>query len=362
MQSINTDRYLGIAALALLLLGCAAVLRPFLIALLWAVILVSVTWPAFMLLERSVGSRRTLAALLMTCLVALVVIAPFAIVIFGLADNASQLVDAVTQQLERGLPHPPAWLSGIPLVGERIANYWLILINDTGRLATELKGLLPAAQATLLAAGKTVGAGLMELVLSVFIAFFLYRDGEAVDRRVNAVVARIAGDRSRRLMSVARNTVSGVVYGILGTALAQGVLAGIGFAIAGVPGALLLGLATFFLSPVPIGAPLIWGGAAFWLYQQGDTGWAIFIVLWGALVVSMVDNIIKPMIISRGSSLPFLLVLLGVLGGAVAFGLIGVFLGPVLLAVSYRLLNEWSNDLVRPLPDEVVASDAKPAE
>ncbi|CAG4883044.1 AI-2E family transporter [Georgfuchsia toluolica] len=348
MQPSDSDRYLGFAALALLIVGCVVVLHAFLTALLWAVILVSVTWPAFAHLDRWLGHRRNFSALAMTCVVSLVMIAPFAVVTLGLVDNATQLSAAIGGQLERGLPDAPAWLIQIPLVGASLSDYWQNLAHDSSRLTDELQRLLPSAQHALLAAGKTLGSGLMQLTLSVFIAFFLFRDGEEVDRRAIAVASRVAGQRGRYLLEIASNTVTGVVYGILGTALAQGVLAGIGFAIAGVPGALLLGLATFFLSIIPVGPPLIWIGAALWLFQQGDTGWAIFVVLWGFFIVSMVDNIIKPLIISRGSSMPFVLVFLGVLGGVVSFGLIGVFLGPTLLAVGYRLLNEWSSALVEP--------------
>jgi len=143
------------------------------------------------------------------------------------------------------------------------------------------------------------------------------------------------------LLEVAGKTVNSVVYGILGTALAQGVLAGIGFLIAGVPGATLLGLATFFLSVVPVGPPLIWASATVWLYYQGAIGMAIFMGLWGLLVISLVDNFLRPIIISRGSHLPFILVFLGVLGGVLTFGFIGVFLGPTFLAVGYHVLSEW---------------------
>lgn len=356
MQPTASDRYLGFAALALLILGCVAVLHPFLTALLWAVILVSVTWPAFAHLNLWLGQRRNLSALTMTCAVSLVLIAPFAVVALGLADNAKQLSAAIGAQVERGLPNLPDWLAGIPLVGARLNDYWQTLAHDNSSLITELKRLLPSAQDTLLTAGRALGSGLMQLTLSVFIAFFLFRDGEVVSRRAIAVVSRVAGQRGRHLLDIARGTVTGVVYGIMGTALAQGVLAGIGFAIAGVPGALLLGLATFFLSVIPVGPPLVWVGAALWLFQQGDTGWAIFIALWGFFVVSMVDNIVKPLIISRGSSMPFALVFLGVLGGVVTFGLIGVFLGPTLLAVGYRLLNEWSSALIEPTGEEPASS------
>jgi predicted PurR-regulated permease PerM len=153
---------------------------------------------------------------------------------------------------------------------------------------------------------------------------------------------RVAGADALRLLEVAEGTIQGVVYGIIGTALAQAVLQVIGLLLAGVPGALLLGGLTFFLSVVPVGPPMVWGGAAAWLYFNGQMGWAIFVALWGFFVVSTVDNVIKPYLIARGANLPFVLVLLGVLGGVLAFGVIGVFIGPTLLAVGYRVMLEWS--------------------
>jgi predicted PurR-regulated permease PerM len=154
-------------------------------------------------------------------------------------------------------------------------------------------------------------------------------------------VERIGGERGKHLLTVAGNTIRGVVYGILGTALAQALLAGIGFLIAGVPGAAVLALLTFFLSVVPMGPPLVWIPAVIWLFHQGHTGWGIFMLFWG-VGVSSVDNVVKPWLISQGSDMPFLLIFFGVLGGALAFGFIGVFLGPTLLAVGYRLVTEWA--------------------
>ena len=204
-----------------------------------------------------------------------------------------------------------------------------------------MKGLIAPARSVLVTGGGILIAGLLQLGLAVLIAFFLYRDGEAAAVKIERITSRIGGTHGRHLLNVAGSTVISVVYGILGTALVQGVVAGIGFFIAGVPGATLLGLATFFLSAVPVGPPMIWIPATIWLLVQGSTGWAIFLGLWGLLVVSMVDNVLKPMIISHGSHLPFMLVLLGVLGGAAAFGFVGIFLGPTLLAVGYRIVNEW---------------------
>jgi predicted PurR-regulated permease PerM len=186
-----------------------------------------------------------------------------------------------------------------------------------------------------------IGRGALEVVLSVFLTFFIFRDGAAVADRLTTGVGRIAGERGKHLLDVAGRTVRGVVYGILGTALVQGVMAAIGFVIAGVPGAALLGLLTFFLSPIPVGPPLVWIPAVIWLYTQGSTGWAIFMLIWG-MAVSSVDNIVKPWLISQGSNMPFIVVFFGVIGGALAFGVVGVFLGPTLLAVSYRIIEEWS--------------------
>ena len=169
-----------------------------------------------------------------------------------------------------------------------------------------------------------------------------------------AVVRHIAGERGTHLLTVAGKTVRGVVYGILGTALTQAVLAGIGFFIAGVPGAALLALLTFFRLHHPLlGTVLTWGPAAVWLFHQGFTGWGIFMLVWG-LGVANVDNIVKPWLISQGSDMPFLLIFFGVLGGALTFGFIGVFLGPTLLAVGYRLVAEWavSSDVMELAPPE----------
>ena len=338
----RSDRLLALLALGVLGGGCLWVLWPFMSAVLWAVILSSVTWPAFLWLDRLVGGRRMLSSSLMTLLVTLVVVVPFIGVATGLADNVTELVHALSGTLKTGLPDAPAWVVKLPLIGQSLQEYWQQFAHNGERLMSELAKLAEPARNAALATGKGLGRGLLDIVLSVFLAFFFYMYGEAMAKRLRIAMVRLAGLRAEQLLRIAQGTVTGVIYGILGTAFAQGLLAAIGFAIAGVPAAMLLGLATAFLSPVPVGPPLIWAGAAIWLFQQGQTGWAIFIVLWGMLIVSTVDNVIKPLIISRGSSLPFAIVLLGVLGGAVAFGIIGLFIGPTLLAVGYRLMLEWT--------------------
>jgi predicted PurR-regulated permease PerM len=347
-RAAGVEQWITLVVLVVLIAGCYLVLAPFLSAVLWAVILCCTTWPVFDYLQRVMRGRLTLASLVVTLAMALVVVAPFVIVGVSLAGNANELLDQAKHFIDTGPPDPPSWVGKIPLIGASAQDYWASIAHNTAELMGDLKQYIKPLQALALGGGAMLGRGLLELTLSIFIAFFLYRDGEAISRQLMAGVDHIAGGRGRRLMRVAVGTMRGVVYGILGTAIAQGVLAGIGLWLAGVPTAPLLGLATFFLSPLPIGPPLVWGAAAVWLFYQGHTGWAVFLVAWGVLVVASVDNFIKPLIISRGSNLPFILVLLGILGGVVAFGFIGVFLGPTLLAIGFALIHDWSEEHSHP--------------
>ncbi|GAB2179911.1 AI-2E family transporter [Denitratisoma sp. agr-D3] len=342
MQQPRSDQILAAVALTLLGAGCVLVLWPFLTAVAWAAILASTSWPALLWLDRLFGGRRLLTSSLMTLLVSLALLVPVVAVALALVDNVAELGRAATALAEEGLPDAPDWLAQLPLVGHTLHAYWQQFAHDGQRLVGELEKLAPSVQAAALSSGRIVAKGAVDIGLSVFLAFFFFLQGEAVARRLRIALEHLAGARAKHLLGIAQGTVSGVIYGILGTALAQGVLAAVGFVIAGVPGAVLLGAATFFLSVVPVGPPLVWGGAALWLFQQGEPGWAAFVAAWGFFVVSTVDNVIKPFIISRGAKLPFAIVFLGVLGGVLAFGVIGVFLGPALLAVGYRLLVEWT--------------------
>ena len=336
------ERNLGWAVVLLLFFGCLLVLRPFVSALLWAVVLCISSWPIYRRLLGWLGNRRTLAALVMTLAMILIVLLPFFIVVMTLADNIQELTSATRNWIDAGPPAPPEWLAKIPVVGQKAMDYWQSMAADTAKLWTQAQRLIEPASSWLLRGGLALGGGLLQLAFSIFIAFFLFRDGVSAARRLNHVVERIGGERGHHLLNVAGRTVRGVVYGILGTALAQGVAAGIGFLIAGVPGVALLALLSFFSSIVPVvGTALTWLPAAIWLFHQGSTGWAIFMLVWG-FGVANIDNIVKPWLISQGSDLPFILIFFGVLGGALTFGFIGVFIGPTLLAVGFRLLEEWS--------------------
>jgi predicted PurR-regulated permease PerM len=342
MLTEKLERNLGWIVVLILLGGCLLVLRPFVSALLWAVVLCVSSWPVYRRLLGWLGNRRTLAAALMTLAMIFIVLLPFLIVVTTLADNIKELTGAVRSWIDAGPPPPPGWLAKVPVIGQKAVDYWLSMAADTAKLWTEAQRLIEPASSWLLKSGLALGGGLLQLALSIFIAFFLFRDGISIAGRLTNVVEHIGGERGEHLLTVAGKTVRGVVYGILGTALVQAVMAGIGFLIAGVPGVALLTLLTFFASVVPVvGTTLTWVPAAIWLFHQGSTGWGVFMLVWG-FGVANIDHLVKPWLISQGSDMPFLLIVFGVLGGALTFGFIGVFIGPTLLAVGFRLLEEWS--------------------
>jgi predicted PurR-regulated permease PerM len=342
----RSEAIVGLAALVLLALGCLIVLAPFLSAILWAVLLCFSTWSLFVRLRAAIGGRNSLAALAMTLIIAAVAVVPFVIVGESLASNVAAVVAAIRHAIENGPREPPQWLADFPIAGPHVRDYMTRLAHDAEARREMVRNLAGPARMIGLRLGRALGHGVLEISLSLLICFFLYRDGDSIAARLDNAVRRIAGQRGRRLLDIAGVTVVGVVYGVIGTSLMQGVLAGIGFWIAGVPGAFLLAFATFLLGFIPMGPALIWLPASFWLLKESSTGWAVFMFVWGLVVVGSMDHLLKPILISRTGGMPLILVMLGVFGGALAFGFIGVFIGPTLLAVGYALLDEWSDRLV----------------
>ncbi len=334
------EQIAGIALIAAIVVGCVLVLRPFISAILWAAILCFATWPVHELLMRWLRGRRNLAAGLMTALLSLVLIIPFLVVGLTFTDSIREAMAQFESYRETGIPGPPAWVEKIPLVGRRISDFWQESTVDAKPVMDWLRPRFQSIGLWLLNHSLDFARGVFQLVMSVMIAFFLYRDGEGLVIRLRDGFERISGDYGRHLMDVVKTTVRSVVYGVIGTGLAQGLVAGIGFAIAGVPSAMLLAVLTFFLSFLPFGPPIVWIGASIWLFVQGHTGWGIFMAAYGLLAISSVDNVVKPIIISRGSKLPFIVMFIGVLGGVATFGFIGIFIGPTLLAVGFSLIQE----------------------
>lgn len=336
------EYFAQLAALCILVAGCFLVLRPFLAAMLLAAVVCISTWPLYLWLLRSMKGRQNTAAFSMTLSLVVVVILPLGLLAYNLADNVTTFYDGASQAVESGLKEPPSWLNGVPVFGKLVEDYWHLIISNRAEMESLVKRLLEPARNFLLAGGILLGQGVLVMSLAAFVTFFFYRDGLALVRILDGVMSQVVGTHTENVLDIITSTVRGVMYGLLGTSLAQGMVATIGFAIAGVPAALLLGAATALLSLLPVGPPLIWGGAAIWLFYQDAVGWGIFMLLWGVLLISSVDNVVKPLLISRGSNLPFVLVLFGVMGGVLAFGFAGIFIGPTLLAVAYSLIKEWA--------------------
>ena len=351
----------GIAAtlLVALAVGCLFVLRPFFAAILWGAILVYATWPVFVWLQKRLAIGRSTAALIMILIAFAVMVAPLAFVVADFADDVAALMREVNVVLAMNLPEPPAWVAGLPFVGAKLDEHWRRLSVDEPELQTLVAPYLEALGRWGWGKGVNIGIGLaqgtLELLLALFVAFFLYRDGTAIAARVEGGMVRLAGARGQRLLNVAGTTTQAVVYGIVGTAIVQASLMLIGLTIAGVPNALLLAFLTGITSPLPVGPPIFWLGAAVWLYATAGLGWCLFMLAWGAGIVSMADNVVRPLLISRGGSTPIVLTLLGILGGVLAFGFLGLFLGPTLLALAYSLIQEWTTPepvaLTRHRPD-----------
>ena len=339
---LNNDRLL-VQILLLVLFGASFwVMAPFWSALFWGAVLAFASWPLMRLLTRWLGGRESLAAGILTLGWMLLVAVPLVWLGFNLADHVRDAVALIKDIQVDGLPEAPTWLGSIPFVGERLVATWDSIDQQGAALMVSIKPYLGQVGNWLLARSAQIGGGILELTLSLVFVFFFYRDGPRLAMFVHRLLERLIGERAGYYIELVAGTVQRVVNGVIGTAAAQALLALIGFLIAGVPGALVLGIVTFLLSLIPMGPPLVWIPATAWLAWKGDYTYAVFLGVWGTFVISGVDNVLKPYLISGGGNLPLVMVLLGVFGGLIAFGLIGLFIGPPLLAVAYRLLTDWS--------------------
>jgi predicted PurR-regulated permease PerM len=334
------EQIAGLIVIGAIIVGCALVLRPFALAILWAAILCFATWPLRELLLKWFRGRHNLTAAMMTIVLLLVLFVPFFVVGLTFTENLSSGLQWLETHKDTALLPPPAWVEHIPFVGPNISKFWSDLALDAEPVLSRLKPWFQDAGLWLLKYSFNFAQGVFTLAMSVLIAFFLYRDGEGIIANLREVSQRIGGDYAQHLMDVVKTTVHSVVYGTIGTALAQGIVAGIGFTIARVPSPMLLATFTFILSFISFGPPIVWIIASVWLFAGGHTGWGVFMILYGIFCISAIDNFIRPYVISRGSKLSFIVTFIGVLGGIVAFGFIGVFLGPTLLAVGYSLAYE----------------------
>jgi predicted PurR-regulated permease PerM len=335
---------LGVLIIVALIALTLWILRPFLGAIVWAALLVVATWPIMLQVERWLAGSRRLAVATMTIGLLLVLVLPLALGVGKIAANASDLVEWSARLRSFTLPLPPPWLATMPVVGPALADAWRTLA--AGGIADLAATVAPyTAVAVLWAADALRGAGslLIQFLLTVAIAAVMYARGERAADAVLQFGRRLAGEHGDRAVRLAARAIRGVALGVIVTAAVQSALAVLGLVVAGVPFAALLGAAAFVLCIAQIGPMPVLAPAVAWLYWQGASGTATALLVWTVGVV-LLDNVLRPLLMTKGANLPMLLMFAGVIGGLLSFGLIGIFIGPVVLAVTYTLLGAWVGD------------------
>jgi len=341
---------LFVLVIGTLLVGSAWTLLPFLSGLIWATTIAIATWPALLRLQGLIGGRRSLAIAIMTLLVLLAFLVPFAVAISTLLDAAEHSPAVMNDFLAQGLGPPPAWIAEIPVFGERIAERWqAVSEGGPGAFAALVTPYARSAAAWAIAATGGLGRMLVLVLFTLVLVTILYARGETAARGALAFAHRLGGETGERTLHLAGQAIRSVALGVVLTALVQSLLAGLGLWFCGIPHpgvltaiAFVLGIAQ--IGPVPVLAPSV-----IWLYWTGSSGWGTALLIW-SLPVAALDNVMRPILIRRGVQLPMLLIIGGVIGGLISFGVVGLFVGPVVLAATYTLAKEW---VARGQPDAV---------
>ncbi|HEX2245434.1 MAG TPA: AI-2E family transporter [Gammaproteobacteria bacterium] len=341
---------LGVFLGGLLLLSYIT-LHRFLGPVVWAGILVYVTWPLYRRLRLLLRGRASIGALVMTLFLFMAFALPLLWLLAELRDELTTAYQAMTSYLHQGPPSPPAFIDRIPWLSEWWQRLMDKLAGDPEAIKGQVLEWVKRFQGELANMVGDVGLNAIKLLFALFTVFFFYRDGEGFLREVQQVLERLLGQRVNVYLLAIGDTTKAVVYGLVLAALTQGMFAGIGYWAVGLQAPVLLGILTVLVALIPFGAPLVWVPLGVWLLFTGQTWPGLGLLLWGALVVSWVDNLVRPMVISGATRIPFLLVTFGVLGGLAAFGLIGLFLGPVILAVLVAVWREWVQEQTADRPE-----------
>lgn len=344
-----------IAIIALLVMSCLRVIQPFLGALTWASIIAISAWPLHCRLRQKLGERHKLAALLIVLALALALAIPIGLMALTLADTLPHLSGLTHDLTQLTLPNAPAWLANIPVVGESLQKLWGSVQADLPGFFEKIRPAVNQGALWLLSGGANLSLSLLEIVLAIIVSGLLLINGDRLWDMVELIVIKLGGAPAGELPDVIARTIRSVTTGVVGTALAQTILCVIGLLIAGVPGALVLGFLCFIVAVAQMPTLIVWLPAAAWVFYTGNTGLGIFLLVWGFLLINTIDNILKPLLISQGAQMPLSLIFLGVIGGLIAWGVIGLFIGPTLLAVALTMLRHW----LRPECPEPKAGEAE---
>jgi predicted PurR-regulated permease PerM len=339
-----TRTMLVIICILVMIGGSLWILRPFLAATVWATMIVVATWPALMWLERALGNRRGRAVTVMTLGMLLLLVVPLWTALGVISEHADDVRGLATRLADSGLPPPPEWVGKVPVVGKRLSATmadWAAA--GPAALEARLRPYAAVVGQWIIDRAGGIGSTLLQFLLVVLVSAILYSSGEAAAGSVRRFGRRLAGERGEGSVILAGQAIRSVALGVGVTAIVQTVLGAIGLLIAGVPFVSVLSAVMALLCIAQLGPALILFPAVAWMYWTGDNGWATFLLVW-SIVVAALDNVLRPILIRRGADLPLLLIIAGVIGGLIGFGLIGIFIGPVVLAVTYTLLSAWMAD------------------
>ena len=337
------------------------ILKYFIVPVLWAAIIAYMTWPCYQYIYRLCGSRATLSATIMISLIILLIGIPLTFGIFMLQHEGRNVYYELQKQVFSGHLNVPQFIRDLPFIGKEVSRT-LHDINTVPNstiqtVSTWIQGHLNYGRFVL----NEIGKNIVKLCFAIMSLFFFYRDGQTILNQVSKALEMVIGPRIHHYLDTISETTRAVVYGVGLTAVAQAVLAGLSYFVAGVPNPMVLTIFTFLLALIPFGTPLAYGAVSLWLFSQGQTVEAIGVMVWGVAIVSTSDNVIRPLVISGATQIPFLLIMFGVLGGIASFGLVGLFIGPVILAVLLAIWREWlheTNEIaVLMMPDASMAYD-----
>lgn len=331
---------LALLLVSLLLAATFRVLLPFAGVLTYAAIIATATSGLFDRMVDLLNGRRRLAAVLFGAVAVTITVVPLIYVSSSVADLVGIAERWLSAASREGIPNLPEWIAGLPLIGKKAAAVWQELQREGG-LLQQYQPQLVAAGRWLLDRSLGLAGAVIEIFLGVVVAAMIHASRSQILRLASEIAQRVAGPAGSKLLDAAGRAIRGVAIGVIGAALLEGVLAWLGFAIAGVPGAIALAAVTFFFAVIQLGPFPIWLPVAIWLGSQGEIGWAIFTAVWGVVVLMGVDNIVKPMLIARSGQLPLLVLFVGVIGGLVAWGFTGMFIGATTLAILWTVLQTW---------------------
>ena len=347
----------GVLFITIMIVASFWVVQPFILGFAWASMVVIATWPVLIRVQNLLWGRRSLAVLVMTLLLLLLFVLPIALLVSSIVDNSAPIVAWVNSP---GRLHVPdlEWLQAIPLIGNKLySSYHLLLDTGGSALIAKVQPYLGQTATWFVTQAAHIGSFLMHCILMVLFSALLYARGEQVGMAIRHFAIRLAASRGDAAVLLAGQAIRAVALGVVVTALVQSVLGGIGLAVAGIPAATLLSVLMFIFCVAQLGPLLVLIPAIIWLYWSGDTTWGTVLLVWSC-VVGTLDNFLRPALIRMGADLPLILILSGVIGGLLSFGMIGLFIGPVVLAVSYRLVSAWVNEAPEPTTDlEEIAKD-----